>query len=418
MQIRLAINTISHRLWLGLVVFFCVAIVSSITHAAKQSESGSISVDFQQMLVSDVLHSLAKEMHQLIVVSPDVKGKISFHLHHVSAKQAFELLLKVRHLACVKQQAMWFILPNAALLQQEEEQMKLAEKQQENAPLLTGIWQIQYAKAEEIATTIDNQHSTWLSKRGIIHVDVRTNSICVQDIPDHLSKVTKLIKKLDIPIRQVQIEVRLFSIDSDYERELGIMFSQKPQKQPDSLDQTSLGNLPIPIARLSIGSVLDMKLAALESAGRGELLSSPSLFTANQQTASIESGEEIPYQEISKSGATGVTFKKAVLRLKVTPQILPGQRILLQLQVNQDKPSSRVILGVPTIMTRQVNTNVRVSDGQTIVLGGIFEASEDHIRQTIPFLSKIPLVGFLFQQQNVARSKRELLIFVTPNIVD
>ena len=160
-----------------------------------------------------------------------------------------------------------------------------------------------------------------------------------------------------------------------------------------------------------------MELSALENEGHGELISSPSLFTANQQTAFIESGEEIPYQEISRSGATGVAFKKAVLSLRVTPQVMPGNQVLLQLQINQDKPSNRVVLGVPAIATRQISTHILIKSGQTIVLGGIYEENKENQQQGIPFLCKIPLVGWLFKQQNVTHSKRELLIFVTPKVM-
>jgi type IV pilus assembly protein PilQ len=141
------------------------------------------------------------------------------------------------------------------------------------------------------------------------------------------------------------------------------------------------------------------------------------LFTANQQTASIESGEEIPYQEISKSGGTGIAFKKAVLSLKVTPQIMPGNRVLLQLQVNQDKPSNRMVLGVPAISTRQMSTNILVKNGETVVLGGIYEENKENGQQRIPFLGKIPAIGWLFKQFSVTENKRELLIFVTPKII-
>ncbi len=164
-------------------------------------------------------------------------------------------------------------------------------------------------------------------------------------------------------------------------------------------------------------SLLDIQLAALEQNGRGELISSPSLFTANQQTASIESGEEIPYQEATNSGATSVVFKKAVLSLKVTPHVLPDNKVLLHLRVTQDKPSQRDVLGVPAITTRQITTNILVQNGQTIVLGGIYESDRTYGEQGIPYLGKIPLVGMLFRQHNSQASKRQLLIFVTPNIV-
>ncbi|MBV8802089.1 MAG: hypothetical protein JO131_03825 [Gammaproteobacteria bacterium] len=238
----------------------------------------------------------------------------------------------------------------------------------------------------------------------------------VQDIEDHIQSIDTLIKNLDIPVQQILIEAHLASIDSDYERELGLSFSSK-QQNGDSSKPNESSQYHLAIIPLAKDSFLDVQLAALENEGHGELISSPSLFTANQQTASIESGEEIPYQEISKSGATAVAFKKAVLSLKVTPQIMPGNKILLQLQVNQDKPSNRMILGVPAISTRQISTHILVKSGQTIVLGGVYESNKEKGQQRIPFLGKIPFIGWIFNLQNMAENKRELLIFVTPKII-
>src|SRR5262249_7616242 len=157
---------------------------------------------------------------------------------------------------------------------------------------------------------------------------------------------------------------------------------------------------------------------ALQNAGHAELISSPSLFTANQQLASIEAGEEVPYQEVSESGGTAIVFKKAVLGLKVTPQVLPGKNILLHLQINQDKPNNKMIHGMPRINTRKMITNFKVKSGQTIVLGGIYETNREDGQSGLPFLSSIPGFGWLFGQENIRRSKRELLIFVTPEIVE
>jgi type IV pilus assembly protein PilQ len=249
--------------------------------------------------------------------------------------------------------------------------------------------------------------------------------ICVQDLPKQIQDVRVLIKKMDIPVQQVLIEARLASVDSDFERELGVNFAvQAPRINreeglvPSVSDPISRNtHFSLAVAKLADGSLLDVALSALENEGRGELISSPSLFTANQQTALIESGEEIPYQEVSASGATSVSFKKAVLSLKVTPQVLPGNKVLLQLQVNQDKPSNRIVLGVPAISTRQIATSILINNGQTLVLGGIYESNKEHEEQRIPFLGKIPLVGVLFRQQNAREGKRELLIFVTPKII-
>jgi len=289
------------------------------------------------------------------------------------------------------------------------EELKTQEVVLQTELLVTRLWQMHYAKAEDMAHLLQDDHHSLLSSRGHVHADTRTNILCIQDISAHIKELDRIIKKLDIPVQQVLIEARLVSMDSDFERQLGINFMLHDAVEPT--------HYSLAIAKLANQDLLDVRLAALENEGHGELLSSPSLFTANQQTAFIESGEEIPYQEVSKSGATSVAFKKAVLSLKVTPQIMPGNRVLLQLQVNQDKPTTHLILGVPTITTRQINTSVMVKSGQVIVLGGIYELNKEQNQQRIPFLGKIPLVGWLFTQQNNIENKRELLIFVIPKVL-
>lgn len=305
-------------------------------------------------------------------------------------------------------------------MQRTQEELKLQNMLAETAPLVSRLWQIYYAKADDIARMLEDNKNTLISKRGHVRIDVRTNIVYVRDTEDRIREINHLVQRLDIPVRQVLIEAHLASVDSDFERELGLHFSvaqtnvRENEAPPFSALNTRYG---LAVAKLADGSLLNVQLSALEREGRGELISSPSLFTANQQTASIEAGEEIPYQEMSDSGGTTVTFKKAVLSLKVTPQIMPENQVLLQLQVNQDKPNKRVVLGVPAINTRQISTNILVKSGQTIVLGGIYESNKEEDQQRIPFLGKIPLVGWLFRQQNISNNKRELLIFVTPRIM-
>ncbi len=364
--------------------------------------SPPISLNLQNVNLQDALRILAKQLQQDIVISPAVNGVISLNLHHMTAHQAFDFILQSKGLVQYNKNNLWFIMPQKELISQKQDEIKLQEMLIESAPLISRIFKIRYATADEIARLVqDNSHSL-LSKRGMMHVDLRTNQIYLQDIEKNVAIIHDLIRHVDIPVQQVLIETRLASVDNDFERQLGIHFSTTAS---------------LSLTRLSDGAALDVELAALENAGHGELISSPSLFTANQQTASIESGEEIPYQEISRSGATGVAFKKAVLSLKVTPQILPNNKVLLALQVNQDRPSTRIVQGVPAITTRQISTHILVRNGQTIVLGGIFESNKNHTSEGIPFMNKIPVVGLLFQQHDWLENKRELLIFVTPKII-
>lgn len=366
------------------------------------AETQKISLDLQNVTIVDAVHILAKLTQHNIVISPAVQGVTSLHLNDALAKEAFDSLLIANGLMEWKINKVWYIGLRSEWIKHKQEELKLQTMLTESAPLVTRVWQIHYAKAEDMLHLFeDNKHSL-ISKRGHVRIDKRTNMIFIRDTEERMSDMNRLILRLDVPVRQVLIEAHLASIDSNYEQELGLHLSVRE---------------PMAVIKLAEGSPLEMRLSALEKAGHGELISSPSLFTANQQMASIESGEEIPYQEVSGSGATAITFKKAVLSLKVTPQIMPGSQVLLQLQVNQDKPSKRVVLGVPAISTRQISSNVMVKSGETIVLGGIYETNHEEDQQEIPFLGKIPLVGWLFRQQNVINNKRELLIFVTPKII-
>jgi type IV pilus assembly protein PilQ len=373
----------------------------------------TLALDLQNVNTQDALHILAKFLHQNILLSPTISGTTSLYLHGMNKQDAFNLVLTTHDLTKKKVGNAWFIAPRTELLHQMEMDSKQQTMQEENSPLQTRIWQIHYAKADDLAKLMQENGSSLLSKRGHVRVDLRTNTLCIQDTFQHLAEIKQVIARLDVPVQQILIEARLISIDQDFERKLGIQFSVKdPTAEGGNLAHYSLA-----VARVMHGRELDVELAALESDGHAEIISTPSLFTGNQQPAFIESGEEIPYQEVSESGGTAVAFKKAVLSLKVTPQILPNNKVLLQLQVNQDRPSSRVVLGVPSINTRQISTHIEVIHGQTIVLGGIYEASQDHALQRTPFLGKIPLVGWLFKQENVKENKRELLIFVTPKII-
>ncbi len=373
------------------------------------------------MSIQDVLHLLVKAQNKNIIISPSIYGSTSLHVNNMSYKEAFDMVLAMHNLHTWKIKNTLFVGSRDEFFQQKETEKKIKMLEYEALPIVTRIWQIRYAKAVDIAHLLQDAKNTLVTKRGFVSVDARTNMLCVSDIEANMDAINKFITRLDIPVRQVLIEAHLASIDSDYERELGINFSvNSGQASDEASPHTSEANPRYSLAVLNLpdGSRLNMQLSALERAGHGELISSPSLFTASQQMAVIESGEEIPYQESSSSGATSVTFKKAVLSLKVTPQIMPGNQILLQLQINQDKPSKRMVLGVPAINTRHITTNVQIKTGQTIVLGGIYEINHEQDERRIPFLANIPLIGWLFRQQDKLENKRELLIFVTPRIMN
>lgn len=356
-----------------------------------------ISIDIDNVSLKNAIYILAKWTHQNVMVSASVYGTVSLHLKNVDAEKALSSLLHSHALTKWQIDEVWFIGKYPEFLKYEEDNEKLKATED----LKTHIWHLHYAKADALLNLIQDSKNSLLSKRGIARADLRTNILYIRDTENSMLDIKRFVENLDVPVQQVLIEVYLASVDCDYERDLGIQFSFQNG---------------FSIAKIQ-NEALNIQLGALEKEGHGEILSNPSLLTANREAASIESGEEIPYQEINRSGGSGVVFKKAVLSLQVTPQVMPNDQVLLQIQVNQDKPNKRVVLGVPSITTRQMHTNIRVKNGQTIVLGGIYESSREENQQGIPFLGKIPLVGWLFHQQNVLNTKRELLIFVTPKII-
>lgn len=373
--------------------------------------------DFEQVDLRTALRVLAKWTGRTVVLSPAIAGSVSLHLQKVPFEEVFAFLLQSQGLEAWQVGHLWYIAPRAVVLKQKQEEAHWRAVLEETAPLQTQFWQLRYAKAEDLARWLRGGPASLLSKRGRAEVDSRSNILGVHDTAARLAAVQTLVERLDVPLRQVLIETRLASIDSDFERELGVRFSVVESKAAAGTSQGLSGRFSLALARLADNSLLDVKLAALENTGHGELISSPSLFTANQQMASIEAGEEIPYQETSGSGATAVVFKKAVLSLKVTPQVLPGKKVLLHLQINQDRPNARLVLGVPAISTRQLNTSVLVPSGQTVVLGGIYEMNTEASQEVLPFFSRLPLLGWFFKVNNQRKNKRELMIFVTPSIL-
>lgn len=358
------------------------------------------------------------------MVSPEVQGMAALHFQNADPARALDAFLQTYNLSRSLQGSVWLIAPRSSFIKMQEEEAARRVSAENAATLLSQFFNIRYARAADIASIIQNENSNLLSDRGSVTVDARTNMLIVRDISERVTVLRRLIKQLDKPVRQILIEARLVSIDQDAEKLLGLDFSvnsHSSQREGKSSWTSSppdtRGRYSIAVASLPDGSQLDVKLAALEQQGRAELISTPSLFTGSQQEASIESGEEVPYQEVSESGGTAITFKRAVLGLRVTPQLLPGNNVLMSLKINQDRPAARMVQGVPAISTRQIVTSVLAKSGQTVVLGGIYEIDHEHRQESIPILGNIPLIGLLFTQHNNKDRKRELLIFVTPKIM-
>ena len=383
-------------------------------------EAGDLTLNLKNTNLSDAIRFIATSSGMNVVISPSVTGAVSVSFQHAVSANALDSILASHGLAKWQVGNIWYIAPCDELIKRKQEEVKWQAAAIEAEPLLTEIWPVRYAKAEEIAKLLQDQQAAVLSKRGQVHVDGRTNSLLVQDIAGRMTMLHQLIARLDVPVRQIMIEARLASVDNDFEQQLGVHFGVRQSGASSNTLSNAIsdaGRYSVAVVRLADGSTLDVKLSALELAGHAELISSPRLFTANQQPAFIESGEEVPYQEVSESGGTAVTFKKAVMGLKVTPQILPGNRVLMQLQINQDRPSARMVQGVPTIDTRQMVTSALVKSGQTVVLGGIYEVNEENGQERLPYLANIPILGALFRTQRTRQNKRELLIFVTPKIM-
>ena len=408
-----------------------------------------ISLNLQNIQVRALLQILAEFTGINIVVNGDAAKDttMTLRLNDVPWDQALDVILTNQGLD--KRQSGNVILIDKAttFTARENEELKDQLAAKKLAPVRSELLQINYAKAADVATMLKDKTNSLLSERGTLSVDTRTNTIWLQDTAEQIEDVRELVKQLDIPVKQVVIEARIVNVTKDCAEDIGVRFGvSKPTHLSGTLEganelakgtapadvpipdrlNVDLGALPIDaspasigiaLAKLGNGVLLDLELSALESEGRAEIIASPRLMTTNQQAAVIESGEDIPYQEATSSGATAVAFKKAVLSLKVTPQITPDGKLLMDLQINQDSDSGRRVQGVPIILTKSIETNVLVNNGQTIVLGGIYKQDKNNSVTRVPFLGRIPVVGVLFRRTQVRTKNEELLIFITPRII-
>lgn len=376
-----------------------------------------LSIDFNQVPVHSLLINLARFSDKNMVVDPAISGEMTLHLQQVPWSTIIQFIVDSQHLSLHQLGSIVYITPASP---DDEVQAKL---QQVVVPLA-------YSKASEMMTLIQNPASSLLSKKGTVIADNHTNSLWLEETPAHLQRLQGFIHLLDKPPAQIRLEARIITLDIRHERDLGLQFalSQSPDVS-GSLSTANHGavalNFHLPatinsgLATINLGHhyYLDLELSALEAQGIGKVMASPSLMVANQQTATIDAGQDIPYQEKAYGGGTNVAFKKAALSLQVTPHILPKQQILLDLHINQDRVSTLEVNGVPTIDTREIHTQILAKNLQTIVLGGIYETDKQQRTERIPFLADIPWVGALFTHQYEANQKRELLIFVTPILV-
>lgn len=404
----------------------------------------SISLNFQDIPVRTVLQIIADYNEFNLITSDTVTGNITLRLDGVPWDQALSIILKVKGLDKRMQGNILMVAPADELAAREAQTLQAQQQVEELAPLYSEYVQINYAKAVEFAELIKNEETSILSARGSVSVDERTNTLLIRDTAKSIEDIRRMVVILDIPVRQVVIEARMVTVKDDLNEELGIRWGvtntdgentssgslkgvdvARGGSVPDLADRLNV-NLPVAspagaiafqVARLANGTILDLELSAMEKENKGEVIASPRITTANQKEAYIEQGVEIPYQEAASSGATATQFKKAVLSLTVTPHITPDDKIILDLVVTQDTVSEVKSGLAPAIDTQRIGTQVLVNNGETIVLGGIYQQSIISSVSKIPVLGDIPYFGWMFRNTSESNQKKELLIFVTPRIV-
>ena len=435
----------------------------------KEYRGERLTLNFQDIETRAVLQLLAETSGQNIVVSDTVQGNVTLRLQNVPWDQALDIVMRTKGLDKRQEGNVIYVAPAEELAAREKQLLESQKSLTELAPVRTEYLQVNYAKASDLASLIKSQgKSSLLSERGSLAIDERTNTLLLQDTADRLADIRRLVQTLDIPVKQVLIEARIVIVNDDFSRELGVRFGgafvgnygsndglmyvsnsglnsadgdRGPIISPNGPggvgvdgNQVATGldrylvNLPIanPAGRIAMtlldsDYVVDLEITAAQREGRGEVVSAPRVITANGKEAVIEQGTEIPYQESASSGATTTQFKKAVLSLKVTPQITPDDRVILDLTVSKDSVGqilpSATGGSVPSIDTREITTQVLVNDGQTVVLGGILETERRDTVNKVPFLGDIPGLGWLFRSKGKTDNKDELLIFVTPKIL-
>ena len=418
-----------------------------------------LSLNFQDIEVRSVLQLIADFTELNLVASDTVSGRITLRLQNVPWDQALDLILKTKGLDKRQVGNVMLVAPADEIAAREKLELEASKQVEELAPIRTEYITVNYAKAEEVAELLTSE-SGFLTDRGSVSVDQRTNTMVIQDTAGKLDEIRYMLEKLDIPVRQVMIEARIVIANSDASEELGVRwnlmqtdFSTDSNGNIDSMflgagrgrgieesvesilegEGRTFGTNTLGLdfgvtgdgaSSIALGfwdsetGLIDLELSALESDGKADIVSTPKVLTADQQKARIASGEEIPYQEATSSGATSTSFKEAVLSLEATPHITPDGRIIMELIINQDQRTDTVLeSGVPVISKNEIETSVIVDNGQTVVLGGVFTSEDSTATLKTPFLGDLPFIGRLFKQELQNSKKTELLVFITPKIV-
>ncbi|WP_434704685.1 type IV pilus secretin PilQ [Pseudomonas sp. Z1-12] len=417
-------------------------------NADRAAYSGEkLSLNFQDIEVRSVLQLIADFTNLNLVASDTVQGGITLRLQNVPWDQALDLVLKTKGLDKRKVGNVLLVAPADEIAARERQELESQKQIADLAPLRRELLQVNYAKAADIAKLFQSVTSAEAKadERGTITVDERTNNIIAYQTQDRLDELRRIVAQLDIPVRQVMIEARIVEANVDYDKSLGVRWGGSIQNKgnwnssgvttgtsttigtPGStgtnqpfVDLGASGNTSgIGIAFITDNVLLDLELTAMEKTGNGEIVSQPKVVTSDKETAKILKGTEIPYQEASSSGATSVSFKEASLSLEVTPQITPDNRIIMEVKVTKDEPDYlNKVQDVPPIKKNEVNAKVLVNDGETIVIGGVFSNTQSKVVDKVPFLGDVPYLGRLFRRDVVSEKKSELLVFLTPRIMN
>ncbi|MBY7827895.1 type IV pilus secretin PilQ family protein [Vibrio fluvialis] len=425
-----------------------------------EKEGKLISINFQDIPVRNVLQLIADYNEFNLVVSDSVRGNLTLRLDGVPWQQVLDIILQVKGLDKRVDGNVILVAPKEELDLREKQQLEKARMAEELGDLQSDILIINFAKASDIAQMIGGDGAVnMLSERGSISIDERTNALLIRELPENIAVIHDIVASLDIPVKQVQIEARIVTVNEGNLDELGVRWgfsSTNGSTTTGGSIESNLGaiglydggnnsggsgdgvaiddflnvnlaatsanasSIAFQVAKLGADTLLDLELSAMQRESKAEIISSPRLITTNKQPAYIEQGTEIPYLESSSSGATSVAFKKAVLSLKVTPQITPDNRLVLDLSVTQDRPGEVVKTGTGeavAINTQRIGTQVLVNNGETVVLGGIFQHSITNSVDKVPLLGDLPVLGALFRRSYEQMGKSELLIFVTPKVV-
>lgn len=383
-----------------------------------------VSLHFQDVEVRAALQVLADHADLNLVASDAVQGHVTLRLQDVPWEQALDLVLRSKGLGRRRQGNVLLVAPLAELA---EPGVGLGVDVRLE-PLERALLPIHHAKAGDLASLVSAafEEEGLLAGRGSLGVDERTNTLVVTQPAERLAQIRTLVAQLDVPMRQVMIEARIVEANVDFQRALGVRWGGPLYGEKVRLGSELFVDLGVEQATAGLGLgllrgdvLLDLELSAMEKNGHGEIVSQPKVFTADKETARILKGAEIPYQETSGSGATSVSFREASLSLEVTPQITPDDRVVMAVRVTKDEPDYiNARNDVPPIRKNEVNAKVRVGDGETVVIGGVYSTVRNNVVDKVPFLGDLPYVGRLFRREAVQEKKSELLVFLTPRIMD